>query len=124
MFAVNLVLATATDLWALRYPATHEMYVLARSADRTSTGGRLDLRGSRLRTSAGDFATRPVVVVASEKMHNDRGGRPLDRSELLHIADDLTVTTSSAFPEGPDHALTLQDLDPPAAAAMQAAPAV
>ena len=28
VYAVNLVLATATDLWALRYPATHELYVL------------------------------------------------------------------------------------------------
>src|SRR5271166_1614393 len=27
VYAVNLVLATPADLWALRYPATHELYV-------------------------------------------------------------------------------------------------
>ena len=32
VYAVNLVLATATDVWALRYPATHELYVLDRPA--------------------------------------------------------------------------------------------
>ena len=32
VYAVNLVLATATDVWALRYPATHELYVLGRPA--------------------------------------------------------------------------------------------
>src|SRR6201996_292791 len=38
VYAVNLVLATATDLWALRYPDTHELYVLDRPAG--GTGGR------------------------------------------------------------------------------------
>ena len=32
VYALNLVLITATDLWALRYPATHELYVLDRPA--------------------------------------------------------------------------------------------
>ena len=120
VYSINLVLATATDLWALRYPATNELYVLARPAGRTGTGGRLDLRGSRLRASAGDLATRPAVVVASEKMNNDRGWRPLDPGELLHIASYLTVTSSTVFPDGPDHVLTLQDLDPPAASSQAA----
>jgi glutamine amidotransferase len=61
------------------------------------------------------LATRPAVVVASEKMNNDRDWRPLDPGELLHIASNLTVTSSTVLPDGPDHVLTLQDLDPPAA---------
>ena len=120
VYSINLVLATATDLWALRYPATNELYVLARPAGRTGTGGRLDLRGSRLRASADDLATRPAVVVASEKMNNDRDWRPLDPGELLHIASNLTVTSSTVLPDGPDHVLTLQDLDPPAASSQAA----
>ena len=32
VYALNLVLITATGLWALRYPATHELYVLDRPA--------------------------------------------------------------------------------------------
>ena len=32
LLAINLILITASELWALRYPATHELYVLERSA--------------------------------------------------------------------------------------------
>jgi glutamine amidotransferase len=35
VYAVNLVLATATSLWALRYPATHELCLLGRPAGST-----------------------------------------------------------------------------------------
>lgn len=30
VLSLNLIVTTATDLWALRYPATHELYVLVR----------------------------------------------------------------------------------------------
>ena len=30
IYAVNVLLATATDMWALRYPETHELYLLHR----------------------------------------------------------------------------------------------
>ncbi|WP_264916744.1 class II glutamine amidotransferase, partial [Mycobacterium kiyosense] len=33
IYAVNLLLSTATEMWALRYPHTHQLYVLDRSAD-------------------------------------------------------------------------------------------
>lgn len=33
VYAVNLVLTTATELWALRYPDTHDLYVLNRSGE-------------------------------------------------------------------------------------------
>ncbi len=53
VYALNLVLITATDLWALRYPATHELYVLDRPAGGrgTGTGARqaLDAAGQRIR---------------------------------------------------------------------------
>jgi predicted glutamine amidotransferase len=55
IYAVNLLLANATDMWALRYPDTHELYVLdRRSASKTSrcrligyTHGRRNWRISR-----------------------------------------------------------------------------
>ncbi len=34
LYAVNVLLSTATDMWALRYPDTHELYVLDRRHDR------------------------------------------------------------------------------------------
>ena len=38
LYAVNVILTTATDLWALRYPASHELYVLERTAGRPLEG--------------------------------------------------------------------------------------
>lgn len=32
VFSVNLIIGTPDELWALRYPANHELYVLDRSA--------------------------------------------------------------------------------------------
>lgn len=34
IYAVNVLLSTATDMWALRYPQTHELYILDRSTVR------------------------------------------------------------------------------------------
>lgn len=120
IYSVNLVLATATEVWALRYPAANELYVLPRPAGGTGADRRLDLSGSRLQARAEDFATRQAVVVASERMDDDPGWRPLEPGELLHIAADLTVTSGIAFSRGPDHALSLDDLDPPVAASQAA----
>ena len=33
IYAVNVLLSTATDMWALRYPETHELYLLDRRDD-------------------------------------------------------------------------------------------
>ena len=46
VFALNLILATADDLWALRFPATHELYVLERPA----TAEHLEVRSPRIHT--------------------------------------------------------------------------
>ncbi len=37
IYAVNVLLSTATDIWALRYPETHELYVLDRRCEEPST---------------------------------------------------------------------------------------
>lgn len=33
IYAVNVLLSTATDVWALRYPESHELYILDRRGD-------------------------------------------------------------------------------------------
>src|ERR1019366_9528 len=48
LYALNLVLTTATDMWALRFPATHELYVLARPAGGTGTSHGLEAATSRI----------------------------------------------------------------------------
>jgi predicted glutamine amidotransferase len=109
VFALNLILTTPSDLWALRYPDTHELHVLERAA---GSGGS-HLRSSMSRVQAPD---ERVVVVASERMDDDPGWRALNSGELLHVDPDLGVTVTRVLDQPPAHPLTLTDLDPRAAA--------
>jgi glutamine amidotransferase len=124
LYAVNVVLITATELWALRYPATHELYVLDRPAGGAgSAGGRAGLTASSSRINARSeaLARQPSVVIASERMDDDPGWRLLDPGELLHVGPDLTLTSSQPFPAEPRHLLSLNDLDAGAAASQHPA---
>jgi glutamine amidotransferase len=118
VLSVNFVLVTATDLWALRYPDTHELYVLHRQAGGPGRNRHLEhasARGSvRVRSAA--LASRPAVVVATERMDEDAGWRELDAGELLHVDSELNLAIDRPFPQPPAHRLTLADLDRRAAA--------
>ena len=115
IYALNLVLSTATDMWALRYPATHELYVLERRAGGTSTGRDLDARSSRIHARSAELATNASVLIASERMDDDPRWRLLDSGELLHVNADLGIATSNPFAP-PRHLLQLAQLDAVAAA--------
>jgi glutamine amidotransferase len=65
---------------------------------------------------AEELADLPSVVVASEKLDDDPGWRPLRSGELVHVGPDQHVTSSIALPDPPAHPLTLADLAPHAAA--------
>jgi glutamine amidotransferase len=112
VFALNLVLITATDLWALRYPDVHELYALERAAGGPTGARHLDHASARgsVRVRSGDLATRPAVVVASEPMDEDPGWHALRSGELLHVAPDLRVTITRVLERPPAHPLTLEDL--------------
>jgi glutamine amidotransferase len=112
VFALNVVLITATDLWALRYPDVHELFVLERTAGGPTGRRHMDhasRRGS-VRVRSGDLATRPAVVVATEPMDEDPGWRPLQPGELVHVDPDLRVTITRPLDRPPRHQLTLADL--------------
>jgi glutamine amidotransferase len=106
VLSLNFVMITADELWALRYPATHDLHVLERSAT-----GVMDARSSHgTRIHSQNAADRPTVVVATEVMDEDPGWRPLASGELLHAGSDLTVTSSVLRSAPPVHALTLEQL--------------
>jgi glutamine amidotransferase len=111
VYALNLVLSTATDLWALRYPETHDLYVLARPAGGTGTANHLDARSSRIHARSQHLADNPSVIIASEQMDDDRAWRLLAPGELLHVNSDLTAASSTPFPPAPSHHLKLAELD-------------
>ncbi|WP_375478578.1 class II glutamine amidotransferase [uncultured Jatrophihabitans sp.] len=127
VYSVNFILATASDLWALRYPATNELWLLERSAGgdarhRAATAQTLDVRTDRIRARCEQFAEQPSVILASEPMDGDAGWRLLTSGELVHVAVDLTVETSTPFPAAPRRQLGLGDLAPSAATSQQARP--
>jgi glutamine amidotransferase len=118
VFALNCVLITDTDLWALRYPDVHELHVLERRAGGARGDRHLEHASARgsIRVRSGELAHRPAVVVASEEMDEDPGWRALQSGELVHVDADLQTTIHRVIDRPPAHQLTLADLDPKAAA--------
>jgi glutamine amidotransferase len=119
LLALNVVLATSDELWALRYPDTHELHVLERPP-----GAPLEHIGSAgtVRVHSADLADKPAVVIATEPMDADPHWRALASGELLHVDPSLKVHSTIAIEHPPRHPLTLADLGPQAAAAQSAAP--
>ncbi|GLZ37135.1 class II glutamine amidotransferase [Actinokineospora sp. NBRC 105648] len=120
VFAINLVLTTPGELWALRYPDTHDLFVLERAPGGPHSGRHLEQASTagRVRVRSGALAEHPAVVVASERMDEDPGWSPLRPGELLHVDDRLTTTRRLVLDEPPRHPLTLGQLG--GAAASQA----
>jgi glutamine amidotransferase len=118
VYALNLILTTPTDLWALRYPDAHPLYVLARPAGGHHGHRHLEHASApgTVRVRSGDLADAPAVVVASERMDEDPRWRLMAPGELLHVAADQRLTSRIAFDRPPAHQLSLADLHPQAAA--------
>jgi glutamine amidotransferase len=119
LFALNVVLTTSDELWALRYPETHALYVLERTP-----GGELEHTSAAgtIRVRSADVGDRPAVVIASEPMDEDRTWRPLASGELLHADRELRVSSTIVIDHPPRHPLKLADLAPHAAESQSAHP--
>ncbi|MHA0288691.1 class II glutamine amidotransferase [Mycobacterium sp. C3-094] len=111
VYAINILLCTATEMWALRYPDTHDLYVLDRRTP--ADHSRFEMRSSRInaRTVGG-----PSVVFATERMDDDPAWRPLGNGELLHVGPGLALTSLTDVLEPPSNLLSVSDLNPVAAA--------
>jgi glutamine amidotransferase len=122
VYALNLILITPRELWALRYPDTHDLYALERPAGGRHGGRHLDHSGShgRMRIHSAHLADHPAVVVASERMDDNPHWRRMEPGELLHVEADLHVTHEVVLPDPPAHRLTLDDLRPDAATSQKA----
>jgi len=118
VFALNCVLITATELWALRYPDVHELHLLERPAGGLRGNRHLEQASARgsIRVRSADLARRRGVIVASEEMDEDPDWRPLQSGELVHVDANLRTTVRRVIDRPPVHQLTLAELDPKAAA--------
>jgi predicted glutamine amidotransferase len=118
LFSLNLVLSTPSDLWALRYPDTHELYLLDRAPGGEGIAGPLEARSRRIRARSDELIDRPAVIVATERMNDDTGWRALEPGELIHVSRDLAVHSSKPVAP-PAHQLQLTDLNVAAAASQR-----
>lgn len=118
IYALNLVLTGPDGVWALRYPETHELFVLERPAggshrrrhfDGTSLSGHFRVRSHDLRE-------RPAVVVASEPLDDHPEWRELEPGELIQVGAELEVRSEIVLDRPPAKQLTYTDLHPSEAA--------
>lgn len=107
VYALNLVLITPTELWAMRYPETNELHLLRRDHD---AHGGLDVRTDRIHATSDDLDRVPSVIVASEQMDNETGWEPIPSGRLLHVTTDLDVIVTTVREAAPARPLTRQDL--------------
>jgi predicted glutamine amidotransferase len=106
LLAINFILATTDGLWVLRYPETHDLYVLERPPGRPLEHS--SSLGSRVHSE--DAASQPLVVLASERMDADPSWRILASGELLHVDDTLAVSSTRILEHPPARLLTLDEL--------------
>ncbi|WP_329461546.1 class II glutamine amidotransferase [Streptomyces sp. NBC_01431] len=121
VYSLNFILTTPNELWALRYPGTHELHVLERPAGGQHGARHLDHSGTAglMRVHSGDLADAPAVVVASERMDDHPQWRPLQSGELLHVAPDGRAHRRLVLPDPPAHPLRLSDMSARAAASQK-----
>lgn len=116
IFAVNVLLSTANDMWALRYPETHQLYMLDR---RDVVDKRLRMRTPRITAHSEHLTYDASVLFASEPMDDD-DWQPLAPGELVHVDGDLQINRRVAFPNPPKRQLRHDDLTAKAAASQHA----
>jgi glutamine amidotransferase len=122
VFALNFVLITVREMWAFRYPDTHQLHLLERAAGGPRGDRHLEHASpwGTVRVHSSELARAAAVVVASERMDDDPAWRALRPGELLHVDSGLHATVSQVLDRPPAHLLTLADLDPKAAASQAA----
>ena len=111
LFALNFILITESELWTFRYPDVHDLFVLERAAGGPSGRRHLEHASARgMRIRSGELSGLRCVVLASERMDDDPGWKPLESGELLRVDGDLHVTTTQVLDRPPAHQLSLADL--------------
>jgi len=116
IYAVNVLLSTATDVWALRYPESNELYV----SDRRDIpkDHRFQLRTNRIRADSEHLRSRPSVVFATEPMDDAARWQLIDPGELVHVDAGLQISRDLVLPDPPRHQLRDEDLTPAARASV------
>jgi predicted glutamine amidotransferase len=110
LYSLNMLLTTATDVWALRYPDTNELWILERSiAELGGPDGGFDQRAASgiTRVFSGQLSILPATIIASQPMDTNPLWRLLEPGELVHVDPELRVTSKIVVPDPPSEMLEL-----------------
>jgi predicted glutamine amidotransferase len=113
LYSLNMLLTTPTDVWALRYPDTNELWILERSIaalsgpDGSSDGFDQRSMSGITRVFSGQLSILPATVIASQPMDSNPLWRLLGSGELIHVDRDLRITSTIAVPDPPANMLEL-----------------
>jgi len=107
--SLNTIVAAPGELWALRYPDTHALHVLERSAGtrRDAPAEGLHVRSATSSVHIPALDDVPSVVLASERLDGETGWRMLALGELVHVRSDLSVHSEIALTQPPAHLVPL-----------------
>jgi predicted glutamine amidotransferase len=107
--SLNMVLSTADELWALRYPGQHALHIIERPAGPgdTPAGQGLHVRSATSSVHVPALHATPSVIVASERLDGESGWRMLAPGELVHVRPDLSVESTVAVASPPRHLVPL-----------------
>ncbi len=111
MYSLNVLVASAGNLWALRYPDQRALHVARRVVD-PDTGGVWQGTSDLARNGVHSDAPTPIVLVASERLDDSDDWRMLAPGEVLHVGPDLQVTSTVAVDHPPAHLHLLAEADP------------
>ncbi len=113
--ALNAIVATPGELWALRYPDQHALHIIERPAGPGQHGsGRIGLhvRSATSSVHVPALESAPSVVMASEKLDGESGWRMLAPGELVHVRADLSVESAVVIAAPPRRLMRIGGQNP------------
>lgn len=119
VYALNILLCMGTQMWALRYPDTHQLFMLDRRHDGEPD---FDLSTSRIHAQSEVLTERSSVVFATEPMDDDPHWCLLEPGELVYVDAALNITRTVVLPDPPRTLVRRDDLSQPVFRAQHAMP--
>ena len=110
--SLNTVIASAGELWALRYPDVRALHVIERPAGAGAGAPGLHVRSATSSVHVTALRAAASVVVASEQLDGEDGWRMLAPGELIRVGPDLAVRSRIVLPDPPRRVLPGHGADP------------
>jgi predicted glutamine amidotransferase len=109
LYSLNFVLGEIGHIWAFRYPEHNPLHLHRRRPGGSTGSAQLDQAdpAGTLKLHSDDGAVAPLVVIASERISDERGWEEIDSGELIHVGSDLEVDRETIVSGPPAHPMVL-----------------